>query len=226
MRRLCGVLLCGKVLVRTGSPRLLRSIQAADNTNMHTYFTFFRGIASAALLLVLLVLLGCGSDKPELPWRQVELAEAKLLVNFPCEPQVGRAQVDFGMEGGPVEVSMMGCDAVDSTYAVSDWVLADASQADDALAFWQAAVLSKLKAVDGKSSKSGAPFVPPGAMPLSRSIQATVEGEGPSGWTITTHGVWFARQEGEQARIIHAVIYAPKPNHEIAQQFFQGLVLE
>lgn len=223
MRRLGGVPLPGKVLVRAVPPGLLRSVQAADNADMHTYFAFFRGVASAALLLALL---GCGKDKSQLPWRQVELAEAKLLVSFPCEPQVGRTRVDFGMGDGPVEVSMMGCDAVDSTYAVSDWVLADASRADDALAFWQAAVLSKLKAVDGKSSKSGAPFVPPGAMPLSRSIQATVEGEGPSGWTITTHGVWFARQEGEQARIIHAVIYAPKPHHETAQQFFQGLVLE
>lgn len=190
---------------------------------MRTFFAFSRRAAGAALLLVLL---GCGQGQPQLPWRQVEVAEAKLLVSFPCEPQVGRTRVDFGMGAGPVEVSMMGCDAIDSTYAVSDWVLDDASRADEALAFWQAAVLSKLKAVDGKNSKSGAPFVPPGAMPLSRSIQATVEGEGPSGWTITTHGVWFARQEGEKARIIHAVIYAPKPYHEIAQQFFQGLVLE
>lgn len=176
--------------------------------------------------LLALFLLGCGPSKQELPWRQVELAQAKLLVDFPCEPEVGRTKVDFGMGNGPVMVSMMGCDAVDSTYAVSDWVLEDATRADDALAFWQAAVLTKLKAVDGKNNKSGARFVPAGAMTLSRSIQASVEGEGPSGWTITTHGVWFARQEGEKARIIHAVIYAPKPNHEVAQRFFNSLVLE
>lgn len=49
---------------------------------------------------------------------------------------------------------------------------------------------------------------------------------GPSGWVMTTHGVWFARQEGDSARIIHAVIYSPKPNHEVAQRFFGSLVLE
>ncbi len=187
---------------------------------MRTFFAF------TIFPAVALLLAGCTAEKPELPWRPVELTEAKLQAQFPCEPAVARTPVDFGMGNGPVTVSMMGCDAVDSTFAISHWLLDDARQADDALAFWQAAVLGKLKAVDGKHSKSGAAFVPPGAMPLSRSIEATVEGEGPSGWTITTHGVWFARQEGEKARIIHAVIYAPKPQHEVAAQFFQSLVLE
>ena len=190
---------------------------------MHTFIQILR---SGMLGGLALLLLGCGQDQQELPWRQVQLAEVKLRIDFPCEPEVGRTKVDFGMGDGPVLVSMMGCDAVDSTYALSDWVLEDASRADEGLAFWQAAALTKLKAVDGKNSKSGAPFIPDGAMALSRSIQATVEGEGPSGWVMTTHGVWFARQEGDSARIIHAVIYSPKPNHEVAQRFFGSLVLE
>src|SRR5574344_2767968 len=176
----------------------------------------------AAGLLVLLS--ACGVQEPDLPWREVQLNEARMLAYFPCEPEVARTPVDFGMGDGPVMVSMMGCDAIDSTYAISHWLLDAAERADDALAFWQAAVLTKLKAVDGENSKSGAPFIPDGAMALSRSIQATVEGEGPSGWVITTHGVWFARQEGDSARIIHAVIYSPKPNHEVAQRFFGSLV--
>src|SRR5574344_1779032 len=177
----------------------------------------------AAGLLVLLS--ACGVQEPDLPWREVQLNEARMLAYFPCEPKVARTPVDFGMGDGPVMVSMMGCDAIDSTYAISHWLLDDAERADDALAFWQAAVLTKLKAVDGKNFKSGAPFVPAGAMPLSRSIQATVEGEGAAGWTMTTHGVWFARKEGDKARIIHAVIYAPKPYHDLARQFFDRLVL-
>ena len=163
---------------------------------------------------------------PELAWHAVDMADASLQARFPCEPDVAQRKVDFGVEQGPVTVTMMGCDAVDSTYAVSHWVVDDVRQADDALAFWEAAVLTKLDAVDGKDSKSGAPFVPPGAMNLPRSIRATVQGVGPSGWNITTHGVWFARQEGDKARIYHAVIYSPKPQHEVATQFFKGLVLQ
>ena len=66
------------------------------------------------------------------------------------------------MGDGPVLVNMMGCDAVDSTYALSDWVLRDTSRADEALAFLASSgVLTKLKAVDGKNSK-WSPFIPDG----------------------------------------------------------------
>ncbi|WP_370680688.1 hypothetical protein [Comamonas sp. GB3 AK4-5] len=161
-----------------------------------------------------------------LSWHEVQMKDAGLLAYFPCEPDVAQRKVDFGMEQGPVTVNMMGCDAVDSTYAVSHWLLDDAREADDALAFWEAAVLTKLNAVDSAEGKSGAPFVPAGAMNLPRSIRATVQGVGPSGWTVTTHGVWFARKEGRKARIYHAVIYAPASQHKVASQFFKGLVLQ
>lgn len=178
---------------------------------------------AAALALACLVT-ACDSE-PQLTWKPVVLQDAGLEASFPCDAQVAQTPVDFGMDVGSVMVNMMGCDAVDSTYAVSHWLLDDAAQADDALAFWQSAVLSRLSAVDGEESKSGAPFVPPGAMDLSRSIRATVEGVGPAGWVIATHGVWFARQEGEKARIFHAVVYAPKAQHQQASTFFKSLVL-
>ena len=185
--------------------------------------------AGVALLAAGMAVLlgGCTPQPPDLNWVPVTLSDAGLQARFPCQPDVAQRKIDFGMEGGPSTVNMMGCDAVDSTYAVSHWLLDDARQAEDALVFWEAAVLSKHDAVDGEgaSAKSGAPFTPPGAMPLARSIRATVQGLGPSGWNITTHAVWFARQEGDKARIFHAVIYSPKPQHEVATQFFNGLTL-
>ncbi|MGN1057171.1 MAG: hypothetical protein ACI4QS_10720 [Comamonas sp.] len=177
-------------------------------------------VATAAMLLS-----ACQDDVPQLPWQNVAIDEAKVDVHFPCEPQNAKAHVDFGMDIGMVQVSMVGCDAIDSTYAFSHWLLDDPRLADDALAFWQVAVLNNLKAIDGDQAKSGEPFVPAGALPLSRSIRATVEGIGPAGWTITTHGVWFARQEGEKVRIFHGVIYAPKAHHRTADTFFEHIVL-
>lgn len=171
------------------------------------------------------VLQGCDRE-PALNWHEVQMKDAGLQASFPCEPDVAQRKVDFGMEQGAVTVNMMGCDAIDSTYAVSHWLLDDVRQADDALSFWEAAVLTKLNAVDSNEGKSGAPFVPAGAMELPRSIRATVQGVGPSGWTVTTHGVWFARKEGRKARIYHAVIYAPAPQHKVASQFFKSLVLQ
>lgn len=182
--------------------------------------------ASLSLVCASCVALVACDNTPAVNWQPVTMADAGLRARFPCEPDVAQRKVDFGMEQGAVTVTMMGCDAVDSTYAVSHWVVDDVRMADDALAFWEAAVLTKLAAVDSGEGKSGAQFVPVGAMNLPRSIRATVQGVGPSGWTITTHGVWFARQEGEKARIYHAVIYAPKPQHELASQFFKGLELQ
>lgn len=205
----------------------------ADNKRMTTYSTpsskstlskFVAGFAASALALALA---GCTEKDPDFDWRTIHIKEAGLRADLPCERlDTALVPVDFNMGLGDVAVTMMGCDAIDSTFAVSHWVLDDAKRADDALAFWQAAVLSHLKAVDGKHHRSGASFIPPGAMPLSRSIQATVQGVGPSGWTVTTEAVWFARQEGQGARIIHAVIYAPKPREKVAQRFFSSLALE
>ena len=179
-------------------------------------------VATAAAL----VLAACGSKEPEMPWQSVSWDEAGLEMRFPCAPEFARTPVDFGMEIGSVPVSMMGCDAVDSTFAMSQWLLDDAPQADDALAFWEVAVLSQFDAVDGDDSKSGAQFVPAGAMDLPRSIRATVEGVGRAGWTVTTHGVWFARKEGDKARIYHAVVYAPKAYHQTANTFFNSITLK
>lgn len=180
----------------------------------------------AATLGAALMLVACSNPEPELPWQAVSLDAAGLEMQFPCAPQFATTPVDFGLDIGSVPVSMSGCDAVDSTFALSHWLLDDAALADDALAFWQVAVLSQFDAVDGKQAKSGAPFVPAGAMDLPRSIQATVEGVGRAGWTVTTHGVWFARKEGDKARIFHAVVYAPKAYHDTAQTFFKSITLK
>jgi len=197
--------------------------EAVDNPGMTSIATRFSSLV--VLCAAAATLVAC-DNAPSLDWHAATLADAGLQARFPCAPDVAQQKVDFGMEQGAVTVTMMGCDAVDSTYAVSHWLLNDVREADDALAFWEAAVLAKMDAVDSPDAKSGAPFVPVGAMRLSRSIRATVQGVGPSGWTLTTHGVWFARQEGKKARIYHAVIYAPKPQHQVADAFFQGLVLD
>lgn len=218
-----GMVRCGVVGTERGQDATSEVTPAADNWFMTTSIA----IRCASVVLVgalAAALQGCEKG-PNLQWHEVKLKDAGLLASFPCEPVVAQRKVDFGVVQGPVTVHMMGCDAIDATYAVSHWLLDDARDADDALAFWEAAVMTKLNAVDSPEGKSGAPFVPAGAMNLPRSIRATVQGVGPSGWSITTHGVWFAKKEGRKARIYHAVIYAPVAQHKVASQFFQGLAL-
>lgn len=180
-----------------------------------------RAVRPLVALALTGLLAGCGEKTPELPWQSVDLADARLTVDFPCAPDVARRSVDLGQ--GPVAMAMVGCDAEGATYALSHWLADDERQAEEGLVLWQAAVLGRLTPVDQGSRKSGEPFVPQGALNLPGSIRATVEGVGPSGWTITTHAVWFARQEGEKVRVYHAVIYAPKAQHAVAEHFFGSL---
>lgn len=191
------------------------------------------GLAAAAAL----ALASCGDKEPEIHWLDVDLPEAGLKARFPCPLQRQNVQLDFGLGNGPVQVHAMGCDdaVTQSTFALSHWVLDDASQADEALAFWQVQVLDRrLRAVDGgKGDRSGGAFLPKGAMTLPRSVRVTMEGrtevqQGSSkdmDWNISAHGVWFARREGEKARIFHAIIYSPKPIHKVASQFFNSFEL-
>lgn len=182
-------------------------------------------VAAAAAL----TMAGCDTErKPELKWFTVTLHEAGVELDFPCAIEMGRNQVDFGMGLGPVPVQMVGCDSeqAQSTFAIAHWFLDDASRADEALAFWESQELADQRAVDGKNARSGTAFVPAGAMQLPRSMRATtVADKSAADWTITTHAAWFARKEGNGARIFHASIYAPAPIHETANEYFKRIKL-
>lgn len=202
---------------RCTTPRLIRCLQSRTVK------------ACAAALAATLALAACDTEKkPELQWFTVTLHEAGVELDFPCAVEMGRNHVDFGMGTGPVSVQMVGCDSeqAQSTFAIAHWLLDDAARADDALAFWEAQELEGQRAVDGKNAKSGASFVPEGAMSLPRSMRATTTADkSAADWTITTHGAWFARREGDKARIFYASIYAPAPIHQTADQFFKRIKL-
>lgn len=53
---------------------------------MHTFIQILR---SGMLGGLALLLLGCGQDQQELPWRQVQLAEVKLRIDFPVSLKLG-----------------------------------------------------------------------------------------------------------------------------------------
>lgn len=168
------------------------------------------------------LLLSACNTEPELPWQTVQFTEAGIEAAFPCTPQLARRAVDFGF-GESVSMQMMGCDAAESTFALSNWLLEDPAQTQEALIHWQAAVLAGL--TPEAQANSGAAFTLAGSLDLPNAIRVTASGVGPSGWSITTHGVWFARAEGTGARIFHAVVYSPGPQPAVAERFFARLRL-
>lgn len=171
-----------------------------------------------ALTASALALLACS---PALNWRSVPVLEAGLTLSLPCKPERAARPVDLG--AGTVELSMVGCQADGATFALSHMPLADPSQAGAALARWRAAVLARMQA---GPQAPGAAFAPRLALALPQSLRMEVRGRGTDGAEVVAEAVWFARLEGSQARLYHAVVYAPRPRAAAADTFFTGLALQ
>lgn len=170
-------------------------------------------------LAVALVLLACS---PALNWRGVALPEAGLSLSLPCKPDRATRPVDPGT--GMVELSMVGCEADGATFALSHMPLAHPAQAGAALARWRDAMRARMQAASGPQADT--PFVLPHALALPQSVRMAARGVAPDGSAVFAEAVWFARLEGGQARLFHAVVYARQPRPAVADTFFAGLVLQ
>ena len=210
----------------------------ADNAGMTLMESFSKAKGRALALRLgaaLLVLAPLAACSPRLDWRQVAVEGTPLRVLLPCDPQSATRPVELGQGMGTVQMSMMGCDADASTYAVSHFLVSEPFRAAEMLSYWQAAVLGQMNpGAPGQApagakqlrSKEDGPFLPAGALNLPQSLRTTFEGVGPQGWKLTAHGVWFARMEPAGARLYHAVIYSDKPRTDEANNFFASLQLQ
>ncbi|WCM90966.1 hypothetical protein [Acidovorax sp. NCPPB 3576] len=180
-----------------------------------------RPITVATALVLLLT--GCS---PALNWRSVPLENAGLTVLLPCKPDQATRSVDFG--GRAADLAMAGCEAEGATFAISHLVVEDPSQAGAGLAQWRVAVLARMQATatDADAAEAGASsFVPSGALALPQSLRLQAQGRRSDGSPVAAQAVWFARLEGQQARLYHAVVYTATPQTAVADTFFAGLVL-
>ncbi|AVT11730.1 hypothetical protein [Paracidovorax avenae] len=172
-------------------------------------------------------LAGC-SPSPD--WRSVRMDDAGLTALLPCKPE--RAVRPVELQGRSVDLSMAGCDADGATFALSHMVLppgAGAAEVGAVLAQWRAATLARIGA-PADAAGPGAPFTPPGALPLPQSVRLQAQGAAPGqGAAVAMDAAWFARAEasegGPRMRLYHAVIYSPQPRAAVADTFFPGLAL-
>ena len=167
--------------------------------------------------LALLWLAGC---TPALNWRSVPLPGAALTITLPCKPDQATRAVELA--GSTVELSMAGCEADGAMLAVSHAALADPSRAGAALTHWRAAVLANLGS-GAAATAADTPYAPPGTLPLPQSVRTVAQGRRPDGSAVSVQALWFARVEGPEVRLYHAVVYTAKPRPELADMFFAGL---
>jgi hypothetical protein len=168
----------------------------------------------------LLLLASCS---PALNWRSVPLADAALTITLPCKPDQATREVELA--GAPTALSMTGCDADGATFAVSHVTLSDPSQMAAALTHWRAAVLAVL-GQEATASAVDTPYAPAGVLPVPQSVRTSAIGQRADGTAVVAQAVWFARTEGPQVRLYHAVVYTPEPRPAVADQFFAGLAFQ
>lgn len=166
--------------------------------------------------MLVVTMLGCG---PALNWRNVRMEGTPLQLLLPCKPD--QAQREVPMAGQTVTLSMRGCDAGGATFAVSHVLVADTVQAATVLAFWKAAVLAHLHAVDVKE----APFAVPGGWQSAQSVRVQADGKRADGTSLALQAAWFARVDAAGVHLFHAVMLSPRPMPEAADTFFASLAV-
>ena len=185
---------------------------------MHTTHTHsYNGPMRIHLLCAFAALLaGCSADQN---WRQVTFDGTNLKAQLPCKPDRTTREVPLG--GVPVQLSVAGCESGDAMVAVMTAALAPGADAQTLLQGWQQATLANLQASKPEQAQA---WQRAGFMPLGAAQRVTALGRRTDGQAVTAQAVWGAYPEGDHLRVVHAVVYAPKAQPQIAQALFDGLL--
>ena len=165
-------------------------------------------------LTVLSLALAGAACSPVFNWRETQPAHTPLTALLPCKPEQGERQVL--MAGATVLLSMLGCEAGGTTFAVGWASLKDPAQSATALSQWRTATLANIRAqapVDSPMTVAGMP----------QPVRLTVAGgTRPDGGAVISQAVYFS--QGDQ--VFQAALYAERPDPEVVRTFFEGLRLK
>lgn len=172
-------------------------------------------LALAAPLLA--ALLACS---PALNWRELALAGSSAHALLPCKPDRTTRSVPLG--GAPTELSVAGCDAAGATFAVMTATVPAGQPPDAVLAGWQQATLANMQADAAGVQRSD--FRPSGGLPLPHAQRIVAQGRRGDGRPVAAQAVWSAHAApGGGTELLHAVVYADRPQPAAAKAFFDGL---
>ncbi len=168
------------------------------------------------LILALAALLAACS--PEQNWRQITFEGTHLKAQLPCKPDRTTREVPLG--GAPVQLTVAGCESGHAMLAVMTAALGPGSDAQAVLQGWQKAVLDNLQA---QAPAQAQPWSRPGMLSLGSAQRIEVQGARSDGQPVAAQAVWGAFAEGDHIRVVHAVVYAPKAQPQLAQALFDGV---
>ena len=156
---------------------------------------------------------------PAFNWRDVQPDNTALSLLLPCKPDVAQQTVPMG--GVPTLLSVMGCDAGGSTFAVAVADMGKASALVDVLAQWQRVTLSGIKAGAADNSVQRMPAKVPGAAGTPAPVLVKALGQRADGSAVHSHALYFAH--GTQ--VFQIVMLASTITPDAEDMFFSSVKL-
>ena len=173
--------------------------------------------AIPASLTLALSLTACSPDQN---WRDVSLEGISLKAQLPCKPDRTTRSVPLG--GVPVDLQVVGCESGTAMVAVMTAMLPAGADANAVLLGWQKATLDNARVQQPLALKPQA-WHRSGQMPLAASVRVQAAGLRANGEAVRMDAVWGAVAEGDRVRVVHAVVYDPKIQSEMANTLFDGI---
>ena len=172
----------------------------------------------STFLTAALALLALAACSPAFNWREVRPENTSLRLLLPCKPDKAQKVVPLG--GQPVTLAMLGCEVGGATFAVAVADLGaaqDAASAAPVLARWRQLTLDNMQA--DPATLARLELKVPGAAGEPPVVRVQAQGRRADGSAVTGQAAYFAH--GTQ--VFQAVMYAAKPNPEVADTFFSSL---
>ena len=156
---------------------------------------------------------------PTFNWRDVQPDNTALSLLLPCKPDAAQQTVPMG--GVPTLLSVMGCDAGGSTFAVAVADMGNTSALVDVLEQWQRVTLAGIKAGTAANNVQRVPVRVPGAAGAPAPVLVKALGQRADGSAIHSHALYFAH--GTQ--VFQLVMLASTITPEAEEMFFSSIKL-
>lgn len=177
-------------------------------------------IYSLTLATCLMLVLNLSACSPDQNWRDVSLEGSPLKAQLPCKPDRTTRSVPLG--GVPVDLQVVGCESGTAMVAVMTATLPAGADANAVLLGWQKATLDNARVPQPLALGQPA-WHRPGYLPLAASVRVQAPGLRANGEPVSMDAVWGAMAEGDRVRVVHAVVYDPKIQPEMANTLFDGI---
>lgn len=166
-------------------------------------------------LLIFVGVTALAACSPDFNWRDARPENTRLSLLLPCKPDKAQKVVPLG--GQPTLLSMLGCEAGGTTFAVAVADVGDTSRAAPLLAQWQSLTLANMKAAPASIERL--PLTLAGAQGPTQALRVAAQGRRADGVAVMGQAAYFS--QGSQ--LFQAVLYAPKIAPEVAETFFSSL---